>query len=64
MSISEIKQLALVQQKLIDSKKQLVDYHHRLKKKYGNSFKLTLISVVACGFERVVWEKVVIKEQS
>jgi len=64
LNISEIKQLALVQQKLIDSKKQLVDYHHRLKKKYGNSFKLTLISVVACGFERVVWEKVVIKEQS
>ena len=58
LSLDEIKALSAVQQKFTESKQQLIDYHNRLSKKYGDSIKLHLISVVAVGFERLVWEKV------
>jgi len=57
-SIDEIKNLAPVKQKFLDAKTQLFDYQSRLVSKYGEEFKLQLISVVAIGFERVVWKKV------
>ncbi|MEN8221318.1 MAG: AAA family ATPase [Pseudomonadota bacterium] len=57
-SIDELKALTPVKQKLAESKKQLLDYQSRLKYKYGKSLRLQLISVVAVGFERVVWQKV------
>jgi len=40
---------------LAESKKQLLDYQKRLKSKYGKSLKLKLITVVAVGFERVIY---------
>ncbi|MDM8563074.1 AAA family ATPase, partial [Candidatus Marithioploca araucensis] len=54
----ELNDFALVKKKLADAKKQLLDYHTGLQKKYGEELKLKLISVVAVGFERVVWEVV------
>ncbi|TGN99850.1 hypothetical protein PN36_32920 [Candidatus Thiomargarita nelsonii] len=57
MSIEEIKVLAPVKQKLAESKKQLFDYQTRLTSKYGDLLRLQLISVVAVGFERVVWQR-------
>lgn len=58
LSIDELKNLEPVKQKFSDAKKQLFDYQSRLVSKYGDELKLQLISVVAVGFERVVWEKV------
>jgi hypothetical protein len=58
MSGEEIKALPKVQQPFTDAKAQLLDYEKRLKNKYENTLPLHLISVVALGFERVVWEKV------
>ena len=39
-------------------KSQLLDYQTRLKSRYNHSWRLQLISVVAVGFERVVWQRV------
>ncbi len=55
---SDFKALEPVQEKLEESKKQLLDYQKRLASKYGDSLRLRLISVVAVGFERVVWQEV------
>ena len=57
-TIEKLKGLIAVKQKLDESKQQLLDYQKRLESKYGHSLKLQLISVVALGFERVVWERV------
>ncbi len=58
LTINELKALAPVKQQFSQAKKQLRDYQTRLASKYGDSLQLQLISVVAVGFERVVWEKV------
>jgi len=58
LSISELKALAPVKEKLAEAEKQLFDYQKRLESKYGNLLRLQLISVVAVGFERVVWQTV------
>jgi hypothetical protein len=58
MSINEIEALPLVQQKFAEAKAQLLDYQKRLNNKYDNTLQLQTISVVALGFERVVWEKI------
>ncbi|MEN8220406.1 MAG: AAA family ATPase, partial [Pseudomonadota bacterium] len=58
-SIEELMALSAVEDKLAESEKQLLDYQTRLESKYGDSLlRLQLISVVAVGFERVVWQKV------
>jgi len=61
MSIEEIKTLPKVQQKFTEAKTQLLDYQKRLLDKYEDALPLQMISVVALGFERVVWEKVISK---
>ena len=58
LSIDELKNLKAVKQKFSEAKIQLFDYEKRLVSKYGEELKLQLISVVAIGFERVVWEMV------
>jgi len=58
LSIDEIKNLAPVKQKFDEANVQLFDYQKRLESKYGDELRLKLISVVAIGFERVVWEMV------
>jgi len=59
LNIEELKMLAPVKEKFAESEKQLRDYQTRLKSKYGDVLRLQLISVVAVGFERVVWKMVV-----
>ena len=58
MSQTEIKALSEVQQKFTEASAQLLDYEKRLNDKYQPALPLRLISVVALGFERVVWETV------
>jgi hypothetical protein len=57
-TVAQIQALTSVQQKFAESKRQLIDYQKRFKQKYGQSIQLQLLSVVALGLERVVWEKV------
>jgi len=59
LSLTALKALAPVKEKFAESEKQLRDYQTRLKSKYGEVLKLQLISVVAVGFDRVVWKTVV-----
>ncbi|MDM8561713.1 AAA family ATPase, partial [Candidatus Parabeggiatoa sp. HSG14] len=58
MNQDEIKAIPLVQQNFLEAKTQLLDYEKRLNRKYENTLQLLMISVVALGFERVVWENV------
>jgi hypothetical protein len=58
LTTDKLNDFALVKKNLADAKKQLLDYKTGLQKKYGDELKLKLISVVAVGFERVVWEVV------
>jgi len=58
MSLKELKALAPIKQKLKESEQQLLDYQIRLQSKYENSLRLQLISIVAIGFERLVWQRV------
>jgi len=57
LSISELKALAPVKEKLAESEKQLLGFQRRLESKSRDSLRLQLISVVAVGFERVVWQR-------
>jgi hypothetical protein len=59
LSLTALEALAPVKEKFADSEKQLLDYQTRLQSKYGDVLKLQLISVVAVGFDRVVWKTVV-----
>ncbi len=56
MSIDKLKNLVVVKKNAADAKKQLFSYNASLQKKYGDELKLKLISVVAVGFDRLVWE--------
>ncbi|WP_216093255.1 AAA family ATPase [Candidatus Marithrix sp. Canyon 246] len=56
MSIDKLNNLALVKKNTADAKKQLLSYNASLQNKYGDELKLKLISVVAVGFDRLVWE--------
>ena len=56
--IEQFKILEPVKAKLAEAKKQLLDYRTSLELKYDNAFKLHSITVVAVGFDRLVWQKV------
>ena len=58
LSITELEALEPVKDKLAESKLQLLDYRTGLQAKSGFELKLQLISVVAVGFDRVVWRTV------
>ena len=58
LSLFELEDLEAVKEKLAESEGQLLDYQMRLESKYSDGLKLQLISVVAVGFERVVWKTV------
>ena len=58
LSLSELEDLEAVKEKLAKSEGQLLDYQMRLESKYSDGLKLQPISVVAVGFERVVWKTV------
>jgi len=57
MSIDEIKALPEIKSKFSEGKAQLLDYQKRLKSKYFDTLPIQTITVVALGFERVVWER-------
>ena len=56
MSIEALKALPSVKQKFSDGKVQLLDYEKRLKSKYKETLQIQTITVVALGFERVLWQ--------
>jgi hypothetical protein len=58
LTIAELEALKPMQKKLEQAKQQLLDYQTELESKYNNAFKLQLISVVAVGFDRLVWKKI------
>jgi len=58
LSRCELEALEPVREKLAESKLQLLDYRTGLQAKSGFELKLQLISVVAVGFDRVVWRTV------
>jgi hypothetical protein len=58
LSQSDLEALEPVTEKLAESKQQLLDYQTGLESKYGKIFKWQLISVVAIGFDRLVWKTV------
>ncbi|MEN8221584.1 MAG: PD-(D/E)XK nuclease domain-containing protein [Pseudomonadota bacterium] len=57
-SFDELKALSSVQEQLTESKAQLAQYQKGLKAKYGEVLQLRTYSVIALGFERVVWFRV------
>ncbi len=57
MSVADIKALPEVESKFSEGKAQLQDYEKRLKSKYEPALPIQTITVVALGFERVVWER-------
>lgn len=58
MSRAELKMLDPVRQKLTDAKSSLTHYRQALKRRYGDLLRLHIYSVVAIGFDRLVWEEV------
>jgi hypothetical protein len=52
---SELQALPLVQQKLAASRRKLAGYRATLHKVYGDRLDLRTYSVVALGFERLLW---------
>ena len=54
----ELEALEPVQEKLAEAKQQLLDYRTCLESECHDVKKLQLISVVAVGFDRVVWQTV------
>ncbi|EDN67128.1 conserved hypothetical protein [Beggiatoa sp. PS] len=59
LSITELATLEPVKEKIAEAKQQLLDYQTCLKSKEGGDvLKLQLISVVAVGFDRMVWQTV------
>jgi hypothetical protein len=58
LSRSELEALEPVKEKLAEAKQQLLDYQACLKEQNGDKLKLKLISVVAVGFEKMVWQMV------
>jgi len=58
MSQAELEALKPVRDKLADAKRQLLDYQACLASKYDGELKLQVISVVAVGFDKVVWHRV------
>lgn len=56
--MTELKQLVPVKEKLAEAKAQVLDYRQKLARNYGAQLHLRSYTVVAIGFERVVWEEV------
>ena len=55
----ELVSLKGVKQQLTQAQKQLSGYRKALEKKYDQRLKLRSYTVVAVGFERLIWEAVV-----
>ncbi len=53
----ELPTLAPVQQKLAQSKAKLKGYQETLEAAYGDKLRLRVYSVVAVGFDRLLWRE-------
>ena len=53
--LAELKELTVMQLKLTEAQKQLQVYQRDLTAEYGEKLRLRWYSVVAIGFERLVW---------
>ena len=53
----ELRALPPVQQKLAASRRKLEGYRATLQGAYGDRLRLRTFSVVALGFERLVWDE-------
>ena len=58
MSSSDLTALTPVQQKFAESKPKLDGYRQVLEAKYGDKLRLHNYSVVALGFDRLVWTEI------
>lgn len=57
-TMAALKEFTAVQEKLAEAKTQAQDYGQKLMRNYGEQLRLRTYSVVAIGFERIVWEEV------
>ncbi|MCP4107949.1 MAG: AAA family ATPase [Desulfobacteraceae bacterium] len=57
MSEKELSSLSLVKEKMAESEAKLKEYRLLLDKMYGDVLRLKVFSVVAVGFERIVWKE-------
>ena len=57
-STDVLRALAPVNEKFLEAQSQLRDYQAKLLRKYGQQLRLRSFSVVAIGFERLLWEEV------
>jgi hypothetical protein len=58
MSLKQLKTLAPVAAKLAESKTKLEGYRQKLNSVYGDKLRLHVYSVVAIGYDRLVWETI------
>jgi hypothetical protein len=58
LSSEDVESLSSVQQKLVESEAKLTRYREILETTYGDVLRLHTYSVVALGFERLVWAEV------
>ncbi len=56
--LTDLRQLAPVQEKLQEARRQLQLYSSTLQAHYGPLLRLRTYAVVALGFDRLVWEDV------
>jgi len=58
LRVEELRALAPVQQKFAESQAKLMEYRQTLETIYPHALRLHTYSVVAVGFDRLVWEEV------
>lgn len=63
LSMEELKAVSAVQDKLSEAKMKLKTYRHGLEIKYGKGLRLHTYSVVAVGFDRLIWEEIMPEHQ-
>jgi hypothetical protein len=53
----ELKAIPMVQQRLAEAADKLKGYRQELQAAYGNVLRLRVYTIVAVGFERLIWEE-------
>jgi hypothetical protein len=64
LSQTKLEALEPVKQSVADAEQQLLNYRTSLESKYNNVFKLKLITVVAVGFDRLVWKRIGVQSEA
>ncbi|MGH9840906.1 MAG: AAA family ATPase [Blastocatellia bacterium] len=58
MSREELAAIPLIRQRLAEARTQAADYLHGLREQHRTEFRPRVYTVVAIGFERLVWEEI------